>query len=56
MIGDKKSFKDLFPETNDDLLEILEDMLCYNPVLRPTAKELLAYKIFDKVRIEDNEY
>jgi len=30
-------------------------MLQINPFLRPTAKQLLKFKIFDKVRVKDVE-
>jgi len=30
-------------------------MLEFNPYFRPTAKELLRHKIFDKIRISKNE-
>jgi hypothetical protein len=36
-------------------LDILDEMLEYNPYFRSTAKELLSNKIFDKVRIPSNE-
>jgi hypothetical protein len=31
-------------------MELLNDMLEFNPFFRPTAAELLTYKIFDKIR------
>jgi serine/threonine protein kinase len=50
-----KSLKELFPSTSDELLRILELMLQINPYLRPTAKQLLKFKIFDKVRVKEVE-
>ena len=45
----------MFPETSDELLKILELMLQINPFMRPTAKQLLKFKIFDKVRVKEVE-
>ena len=45
----------MFPETDSDLLRILESMLQFNPFFRPTAKELLQHHIFDKIRFSVNE-
>jgi serine/threonine protein kinase len=47
--------RELFPETSDELLKILELMLQINPFMRPTAKQLLKFKIFDKVRVKEVE-
>ena len=33
----------------------MDSLLEYNPYFRPSAKELLSNKIFDEVRIKDNE-
>jgi hypothetical protein len=44
-----------FSEVKPALLDILWSMLEYNPYFRPTAKELLKNKLFDGVRIDQNE-
>ena len=51
----KTSLFDTFPKTSMEVLEVLEQMLRLNPYLRPTAKELLKNKIFDKHRVKKNE-
>ena len=33
----------------------MESLLEYNPYFRPSAKEVLKNKIFDEVRIKENE-
>ena len=45
----------MFPNTNKELINILEQMLEINPYFRPTAGELLKNKIFDEIRIRENE-
>ena len=47
--------KELFPYSNEDLVEILEQLLHFNPYMRPTAKELLKHPFFDNLRIPENE-
>lgn len=46
----KISLKELFPLTNQGLVDLLELMLTYNPIFRPTAKQLLKMKIFDDIK------
>lgn len=48
--------RDLFPHTSDELIELMELMLQVNPFMRPTAKQLLKFKIFDNVRVKEVEY
>ena len=50
-----ESIRELFSFANSDLLDILEQMLQFNPYFRPTTKQLLKNKIFDSVRIQSNE-
>ena len=45
----------MFPHTNNEIIELIELMLQINPFLRPTAKQLLKFKIFDKVRVKEVE-
>lgn len=45
----------MFPHTNSEIIELIELMLQVNPFLRPTAKQLLKFKIFDKVRVKEVE-
>ena len=49
--SNKKSLAEMFPNTSQELLAILQSMLEFNPFYRPTAKELLKHPIFDKIRI-----
>ena len=39
-----------FELTDPQLVSLLGMMLEYNPVLRPTAKQLISCPIFDKIR------
>ena len=45
----------MFPHTNSEIIELIELMLQVNPFMRPTAKQLLKFKIFDKVRVKEVE-
>ena len=51
----EKSIREQFPKTSEELLQILELMLGFNHYFRPTARELLKNKIFDKIRIPSIE-
>ena len=44
------SLKDLYPEISEDLVDILEQMLQFNPYFRPTTRELLKHHVFDDIR------
>ena len=46
----KHSLKDYFPDSPDDLVNLLERLLQYNPAFRPTARECLNLPMFDSVR------
>jgi hypothetical protein len=46
----KIRFNKEFPFTNLDVLEILEDMLQFNPEFRSNARHLMNNKVFDSVR------
>jgi serine/threonine protein kinase len=50
-----KSLPEIFPNSNAELVDILTQMLEYNPKFRPSARELLKNKIFDKIRVVSNE-
>ena len=43
--------KTYFPHTSDGLVDLLRDMLEYNPCFRTTAAKCLKNKIFDKIRV-----
>ena len=47
--------RDLFPHTSNEIIELMELMLQVNPFMRPTAKQLLKFKIFDNVRVKEVE-
>ena len=44
------SLKDIYQGINEDLIDILEQMLQFNPYFRPTTKELLQHHVFDQIR------
>jgi serine/threonine protein kinase len=46
----KIEFKKEFPFTTPEILDILENMLEFNPSFRNSAGELLKNKVFDKIR------
>lgn len=46
----KIEFKKEFPFTTPEILDILENMLEFNPSFRKSAGELLKNKVFDKIR------
>ena len=50
-----KSIKEQFSASRPELVAILEEMLELNQFFRPSAKTLLKNKIFDPIRIKDNE-
>lgn len=44
-----------FPKTDKAVLGLVQRMLEFNPVFRPTANELLKDKLFDSIRIAELE-
>ena len=46
----KVPFESRFKKCSKELIDLLRSMLEFNPGLRPTAKQLLANKIFDNYR------
>ena len=46
----KINFKDLFPNTSDQLLSMLHGLLEYNPGFRLSSKQCLMNPIFDDIR------
>ena len=55
MSAKKKSIPEILPNVNPELMSIMMQMLEINPYFRPTARQLLKNKIFDSVRIKENE-
>ena len=47
----KIEWREVYPETSPELLQILSDLLQINPYIRVTAKDCLKSKIFDKMRV-----
>ena len=45
-----KTLRERFPYTSEKILDVLEQLLQFNPFFRPTARELLKHKIFDSIR------
>eukprot|EP00826_Nyctotherus_ovalis_P059356 TRINITY_DN8247_c0_g1_i5.p1 TRINITY_DN8247_c0_g1~~TRINITY_DN8247_c0_g1_i5.p1 ORF type:complete len:428 (-),score=118.94 TRINITY_DN8247_c0_g1_i5:196-1479(-) len=52
---ERKSWSELFPGTNADALDLLEQLLTFNPYYRITAKEALRHKYFENVRKKELE-
>lgn len=55
-IQDSYKFKEcklsqIYPNTNREILDLLQQMLEFNPYFRPTAKECLQNRIFDEIRV-----
>ena len=46
---------EVFSRTDSELLNILSEMLQFNPHLRPTADQLLKREIFNEIRVPGNE-
>lgn len=51
----REGLKTLFSSEKQGLVELLSDLLVYNPDSRPTAKEALAYKYFQESPARKNE-
>lgn len=51
----EKPLRKKFNFVHADLVELLELMLEFNPVFRPSAADLLKLQIFDKVRVPKME-
>lgn len=52
----KPSLQDQFPRTDKKIMRVIEALLQLNPAHRPTAKELLKWKVFDRMRIKEYEH
>jgi len=52
---EKKQWQELFPAASSDALDLLEQLLTFNPYYRTTAKEALRHKYFASVRKKDQE-
>ena len=46
-----KGISHLFPNSDPDLVEMVRQMLEFNPFFRPSAKQLIQSKLFDNIRI-----
>ena len=44
--------QEVFPKSSEDMIDILKQMLQFNPHFRPTTEELLKHKIFDDIHTE----
>ena len=42
--------RNLFKQSSEHFVDLLEKLVQYNPAFRPSAKECLQLKMFDKVR------
>ena len=49
-------FKKTFPKTHIDIINILQNLLEFNPYFRKKPDELLKMKIFDKLRADHKEW
>ncbi len=52
---DKKPWSELFPGAHHDALDLLEQLLTFNPYYRITAKEALRHKYFEDIRKKELE-
>lgn len=52
---ERKPWSELFPGANADALDLLEQLLTFNPYYRITAKEALRHKYFETVRKKEQE-
>ena len=48
-------FRDIYPFTDPELIKILQDLLQFNPYFRPSAADCLKSKLFDDIRISDED-
>ena len=46
----KINYEEMFPDTSKEILNLLSDLLQFNPGFRPTAKECLQKPLFDQIR------
>lgn len=51
----ENKLKLLYSDTPSPIVDLLSDMMHYNPYFRPSAKECLAFPIFDALRNPDLE-
>lgn len=51
----KSTLNQKFSGVNPEVKELLKQMLTFNPNDRPSAKQLLQNKIFDRIREPTNE-
>ncbi|EME26076.1 cyclin-dependent serine/threonine protein kinase [Galdieria sulphuraria] len=42
----------LFPDTSPEAIQIVSDLLVYDPAIRPSASEIQRYEFFDRLRTE----
>lgn len=54
-LREKKQLKEVYPGSSADALELLEQLLTFNPYYRITAKEALRHKYFASVRDKSQE-
>ena len=53
--GPSKNMQQRFAKSNPQLVQLLECMLEYNPVYRPSAAELVKLPLFDALRLPKSE-
>lgn len=46
-----KSFEERYPHTSKGLIQVLKDLLEFNPYFRPSAAEIIKSPIFDEIRV-----
>ena len=47
--------KDRFTQSSDEVVDMLESMLEFNPMFRNSAKECLKNEMFDDIRVKELE-
>eukprot|EP01127_Copromyxa_protea_P006325 TRINITY_DN16139_c0_g1_i1.p1 TRINITY_DN16139_c0_g1~~TRINITY_DN16139_c0_g1_i1.p1 ORF type:complete len:390 (-),score=118.78 TRINITY_DN16139_c0_g1_i1:46-1176(-) len=53
--SDRRPFSDIFPKVDQDTIDFLEKLLCFNPEKRPTAQEALAHPYLKQFHVESDE-
>jgi serine/threonine protein kinase len=51
----KHCFKDFFPDADPKIVDVLSQLLEFNPYYRPTARHLLQNSLFDEIRQKQQE-
>lgn len=53
--SDRRPFSDIFPKVDEDTIDFLEKLLCFNPEKRPTAQKALCHPYLKQFHVEADE-